>query len=47
MFCSNDCFPAEMQVYVFEGVVAAADSGFITPRSAVRSRPPLPIKSIT
>src|SRR6266403_2935636 len=39
-------FPRKMLVFRLEALYAAADLVFITPRSAVRSRPPLPIKSV-
>ena len=35
-------FSAENADFYLEGMYAVANSGFITPRSAVRSRPPLP-----
>src|SRR5712692_8637908 len=38
-------FPRKMLVFRLEALYAAADLVFITPRSAVRSRPPLPILS--
>src|SRR5215217_9500832 len=39
--------PLKMLIYTWKALYAVADSGFITPRSAVRSRPPLPMESIS